>query len=123
MHFSFLTTIFVFSHPLTLPLRGSVSGPPSGRCLLKNPHCNKYQDRDTRDGTVITDLVETVSDEREDEETSEGGQEPDPPGDAGLAWLAGDDGGGDAVGLNTAVSDTQESLTKSYLESQMSLVN
>lgn len=52
-------------------------------------------------------LVETVSDEREDEETSEGGQEPDPPGDAGLAWLAGDDGGGDAVGL----------------ESQMSLVN
>ena len=23
-----------------LPLRGSVSGPPSGRCLLKNPHWN-----------------------------------------------------------------------------------
>ena len=72
---------------------------------------------------MITDLVETVSDEREDEETSEGGQEPDPPGDAGLAWLAGDDGGGDAVGLNTPVSPTQESLSQSYLESQMSLVN
>ena len=51
---------------------------------------------------VITaaDLVQTVSDQREDEEAAEGRQEPHPPGDARLPGLAGDDSRGDAVSLN-----------------------
>ena len=46
------------------------------------------------------DLVETVGDQREDEEAAQSSQEPDPPGDARLPGLAGDDSRGDAVSLN-----------------------
>ena len=55
-----------------------------------------------RNVVVITaaDLVQTVSDQREDEEAAERRQEPHPPGDARLPGLAGDDSRGDAVSLN-----------------------
>ena len=49
-------------------------------------------------------LVQTVGDEREDKETAESSEEPDPPGYSRLPGLAGDDGGCHTVGLRTKLT-------------------
>ena len=48
---------------------------------------------------VETHLIETICNKGQNQNTSEGGQEPHPPGYPRLSWLAGNDGGRHNVGL------------------------
>ena len=89
------------------PLRGSDSGPPSGRRRLKKPHCKNicyscYAESD--DGN----LIEAVGDGGKDEDSPQSSENPNPPGYPRLPRLARDHSGCHHMGLEKKYQNWQK---------------